>query len=317
MLTVVLAILKWIGITILMLFGILIFLLCLILFVPIRYNADGFYNADYRVRARISWLLHLVSFSLDYEKDQPFRMKLRILGIPVFDNLKKKDRNSKKTKRHNNPAKEKSTPEVITASMEEKAGSVTDVSEQQADKAQNEAGKADEAVPAAEDASNDDEADALGIIAKIKLLFSKVIEGFKNIKYTIHRMCDTIKGIKSNVTYYVELFKRDSTKAALAACKKQLLRIYHNLKPKKFQVKLHIGMEDPAALGDILGVWGMLYPIHQGNIDICPDFDQAVLEGEFYCKGRVTVYIYIWTVIIILFDKDIRRLRKCLVRKGN
>lgn len=81
-------------------------------------------------------------------------------------------------------------------------------------------------------------------------------------------------------------------------------------------MNLHIGMEDPAAMGDLLGVWGMLYPIHQGHIDICPDFDQAVLEGEFYCKGRITVYIYIWTVMIILFDKDIRRLRKCLVRKG-
>lgn len=316
MLTVVLAILKWIGITILMLFGILIFLLCLILFVPIRYNADGFYNADYSFRARISWFLHLMSFSLDYGKDQPFHMKLRILGIPIFDNLKKKDKNSQKMKGHNNPVEGKSTPEIITASTEEKAVSVTAVSEQQTDKTQNEVREADEAVPDADDNSNVDEADKLGIIAKIKLLFSKVIESFKNIKYTIHRMCDTIKGIKNNVTYYVELFKRDSTKAALAACKKQLLRIYYNLKPKKFQVNLHIGMEDPATMGDLLGVWGMLYPIHQGHIDICPDFDQAVLEGEFYCKGRITVYIYIWTVMIIIFDKDIRRLRKCLVRKG-
>lgn len=322
MLTVVLTILKWIGITILVLLGILIFLLCLVLFVPIRYNADGFYKDSYRVRARISWLLHIVSFSLDYEKEQPFHMKLRVFGIPIFDNLKKKDKIPKKTKVQKNPVKEQTSPEIIAASVEKKHSSVK---QQQTVESQNEVIEADESVVDVEEALNTDETldenisdeiEKLGFVEKIKLLFSKVIGAFRNIKYTIHRICDTIKGIKDNITYFVELFKKDSTKAALAACKKQLMRIFKNLKPKKFQVNLHIGMEDPATMGDILGVWGMLYPIHQGHIDICPDFEQAVLEGEFYCKGRITVYIYIWTVIIILFDKDIRRLRKCLVQKG-
>lgn len=313
MLTVVLTILKWIGITILALLGILIFLLCLVLFVPIRYHADGFYKDSYRVRARISWLLHIVSFSLDYEKDQPFHMKLRVFGIPIFDNLKKKDKKPKKTKVQKKPVKEQTSPEIITASIEEKNSSVI---EQQSDESQNEVIEADESVIDLEESSNTDEMEKLGFVEKIKLLFSKVTGVFRNIKYTIHRICDTIKGIKDNITYYIELFKKDTTKVALAACKKQLMRIFKNLKPKKFQVNLHIGMENPATMGDILGVWGMLYPIHQGHIDICPDFEQAVLEGEFYCKGRITVYIYIWTVIIILFDKDIRRLRKCLVRKG-
>ncbi len=310
MLTVVLTILKWIGITILVILGILIFLLCLVLFVPIRYKADGFYKDSYKVRAKVSWLLHMVSFSIDYEKEQPFHMKLRIFGIPIFDNLKRKD---KKTKVKKSPAKEQTSPEIITASIEEKNNSVT---EQHSDKSQNEVVEKTQNKNEAFDANASDEIEKLGFVEKIKLLFLKVKGVFQNIKYTIHRICDTIKGIKDNITYYVDLFKKDSTKAALVACKKQLLQIFKNLKPQKFQVNLHIGMEDPATLGDILGVWGMLYPIHQGHIDICPDFEQAVLEGDFYCKGRVTVYIYIWTIIIIVFDKDIRRLRKCLVRKG-
>ena len=81
MLSVVLTILKFIGITILVLLGILLLVVGLVLFVPIRYKAEGFYKDSYRVQAKINWLLHIVSFSLLYEKEQPFQMKLRILGI--------------------------------------------------------------------------------------------------------------------------------------------------------------------------------------------------------------------------------------------
>lgn len=292
MLTVVLSILKWIGITILILLGILIFLLCLLLFVPIRYKADGSFKDSYKVQARASWLLHMVSFSLEYGKEQSLHIKLRIFGIPVFDNLKKRNKTRKTTRIQ-------TSPEIVGASAVRHTEKETPRTEEQV-----------------EDGKIPDRTDRLADKAQKKHVFSKAIGIFRNIKYTIYRICDTIKKIRDNITYYIELLKKESTRAALSACKKQFLRIFKNLKPQKYQVNLHIGMEDPAVMGDILGIWGMLYPIHQGYVDICPDFEQVVLEGDFYCKGRVTVYVYIWTVIIVVFDKDIRRLRQCLMRKG-
>lgn len=320
MLTVVLAILKWLGITILALLGILIFFICLILFVPVRYKADGFYKDYYKVRAKVTWLLHIVSFSLDYEKEQPFHMSLRIFGILIFDNLKKKKEKKKRAKKQ----KVKKTPEIVGASKEEESSniSVPEIRESEKIETQEqnnmETEKASEMKVLADENGNvDNPVEKMNIIQKAKLVFSKAIGIFRNIKYTIQRICDTIKELKDNIKYYIELLNKDSTKVALAACKKQLLRIFKNLKPQKFQMNLHVGMDDPATMGDILGVWGMLYPIHRGHVNLCPDFEQAVLEGDFYCKGRITVYIYIWTIVIVLFDKDIRRLRKCLVQKGN
>lgn len=328
MLAVILAILKWIGIAILVILGILIFVLCLILFVPIRYKAEGFYRETYQVRAKVSWLLHIVSVVFEYGKEDPFHMRLRILGIPFFDNLKKKENTKKQSGEKGKEAKKQTESEIIVASVSEN-DTIQDAQTEEKNTVLEENNEthnienenimnSDETLIIEENEPDEevDEVDKLNLIEKIKFTFSKAFGIFKNIKYTIQKIYDTIKGIKDNITYYVELFKKDSTKAAIAACKKQLIRIIKNLKPKEFQINLQIGMEDPATMGDILGVWGMLYPIHQGHIDICPDFEQSVLEGEFYCKGRVTVYIYIWTVIIILFDKDVRRLRKCLVRKG-
>lgn len=315
MLTVVLTILKWIGIALLVLLGVLIFLLCLILFVPIRYKANGFCKDSYQIHAKATWLLHIISFTVDFKQEQPFRMKLRILGISIYDNLKEKK--TKKTKVN-------TLPEIVGASKQERsnAESVEEITKAEKPIMQEQNTNIIKDISVSEanvdgDMDAEQEAQRLTFMQKQKKICLKVINFFRNIKYTIRKICDTIKEFKDNITYYVELFKKDSTKVALEACKKQLLRIIKNLKPQKFQVNLHVGMDDPATLGDILGVWGMLYPIHQGHIDICPDFEQTVLEGDFYCKGRITVYIYIWTIMIILFDKDIRRLRKCLVQKGN
>lgn len=315
MLTVVLTILKWIGIALLVLLGVLLFLLCLILFVPIRYKANGFCKDSYQIHAKATWLLHIISFTVDFKQEQPFRMKLRILGISIYDNLKEKK--TKKTKVN-------TLPEIVGASKQERsnAESVEEITKAEKPIMQEQNTNIIKDISVSEanvdgDMDAEQEAQRLTFMQKQKKICLKVINFFRNIKYTIRKICDTIKEFKDNITYYVELFKKDSTKVALEACKKRLLRIIKNLKPQKFQVNLHVGMDDPATLGDILGVWGMLYPIHQGHIDICPDFEQTVLEGDFYCKGRITVYIYIWTIMIILFDKDIRRLRKCLVQKGN
>lgn len=320
MLSVVLTIFKFIGITILILLAILLLVICLILFVPIRYHAMGFYKDTYRIQAKINWLLHIVSFVLLYEKDSPFQMKLRIFGIPIYDNLHPRENRLKKRKKdsskslqpdfeeteesfsyeENDRPREKETPEISASSIQEES---SNTSARYTEK--------EEKVPEMQKKNR-----KIKILQNIKASFAEVIRFFKNIKYTFYKICATIKRRKDNITYYVELLQKDSTKAAFLACKKQLLRIFKNLKPQKFQVNLHIGMEDPAAMGDILGVWGMLYPIHEGHIDICPDFEQPVLEGDFYCKGRVTVCIYLWTVMIILFDKNMRHLRKCLVREG-
>ena len=315
MLTVVLTILKWIGIALLVLLEVLLFLLCLILFVPIRYKANGFCKDSYQIHAKATWLLHIISFTVDFKQEQPFRMKLRILGISIYDNLKEKK--TKKTKVN-------TLPEIVGASKQERsnAESVEEITKAEKPIMQEQNTNIIKDISVSEanvdgDMDAEQEAQRLTFMQKQKKICLKVINIFRNIKYTIRKICDTIKEFKDNITYYVELFKKDSTKVALEACKKRLLRIIKNLKPQKFQVNLHVGMDDPATLGDILGVWGMLYPIHQGHIDICPDFEQTVLEGDFYCKGRITAYIYIWTIMIILFDKDIRRLRKCLVRKGN
>lgn len=73
MLHILLFILKLIGIIIAAILGILVLLVCVVLFVPGRYDieasCDGSFS-DIRATARMTWFLNLVGLHVCYEKEK-------------------------------------------------------------------------------------------------------------------------------------------------------------------------------------------------------------------------------------------------------
>ena len=65
--SIVLLILQILGITLLILLGIVLLLLLLILFTPLRYLVEGDIHEAKWIKARFSWLLHLISLWVTYE----------------------------------------------------------------------------------------------------------------------------------------------------------------------------------------------------------------------------------------------------------
>ena len=102
------------------------------------------------------------------------------------------------------------------------------------------------------ESNSDDE--KLNFWQKIIKIFRKFMHFFQNIKYTFKKFYDTIVNIKSNVSYYCNVLSQDSTKEAFQIAGKQIKRIFRNLRPRKWYVYVHLGAEDPATLGDILGI---------------------------------------------------------------
>lgn len=120
--------------------------------------------------------------------------------------------------------------------------------------------------------------------------------------------------IKDNINYYLKVLQSDSAKRALSLCQKQFMYILRKILPQKYRVNLHLGFDDPAVMGEVLAVWGMLYPLHQGNIDIQPEFEQTVMEGDFSFQGHASAFVFVRAACILFFDKDIKRLFKHLRR---
>ena len=87
--TILLFILKIIGILLLSILGILLLLVALVLCVPIRYHVEGNEEEERQIAGKVHWLLHVVSFSFSYEEKQ-FGYRLRIFGIPILPRKKKR-----------------------------------------------------------------------------------------------------------------------------------------------------------------------------------------------------------------------------------
>lgn len=320
MVSIILTILKIIGISLLIILGIVILLILLVLFVPVRYRAVGSYaegNAD--VSGKVRWLLGVFSLKIRYRNGQPFHIKAKVLFITIFDNLKK-GKKPKRERKRKHASDEK--PQIQAASSDEKEHVAEEsipedvfVREAAADKdfdevVMPEAQRTPDEVE--KDKADDEPARKITIIQKIKAFFAKLVEILANIKFTFHRIYDIMVKIRDNIKYYWELLQEESTKEAFGLCSKRLLKIIKNISPRKYEVKLHLGFEDPAVMGNVLAVWGMLYPFHMGKVDIEPEFDQKVLEGSFRLKGKMSIHIFLWTLWLLVTDKNIRQLRKQL-----
>lgn len=67
MIQILLLILKIVGILLLILLGLVLFVLLTVLFVPVRYRAEGSRHGEWRAKGRVSWLFRAVSLQFSFE----------------------------------------------------------------------------------------------------------------------------------------------------------------------------------------------------------------------------------------------------------
>jgi len=102
MISVILSILKIIGIFILAVLGILLVIILAVLFVPIRYRINVEHGGTFELNTVVSWLFHIVHARYHHTKSQR-RLLVRIFGIPVFDSRKVSGFKGKKSKKTGGP----------------------------------------------------------------------------------------------------------------------------------------------------------------------------------------------------------------------
>jgi hypothetical protein len=116
--------------------------------------------------------------------------------------------------------------------------------------------------------------------------------------------------------YYQEIVESDVFQNSLRLCKDELFRVLKRLRPQKMQADLIIGMDDPATTGQILAVWGMLYPFIGEHVHIVGDFEQTRIEGQAFIKGKITIFTLVRLVVRIYFNQDVKKLWKLLKKEA-
>lgn len=77
--------------------------------------------------------------------------------------------------------------------------------------------------------------------------------------------------------------------------------------PKHMKVQFEVGLEDKALTGQIAGIGAMIYPFAKRNFLIIPNFEEEIIAGDFFLKGKLYIFKMVYYIIRVYLDKRVRR----------
>lgn len=338
MLHMVLFLLKIIGILLGIILGLLLILILVVLFVPIRYGIWADNREDLQGRARISWLLRIISLQITYV-DETLNIKLKIFGKVFFDNLnpRKKMRKSQKTnikvrqKKSRNVKKQTSQKKVdslkINKSLEANVPSldkridtvnanIDSVNEKELKSINiehtNKVDKTFESTVSSDGQKKESKFfDKIkNILKKIKNFFRRMIIGLQKVKNFFWSIVEFITDLLTKWDKIKAFYGNETNKLGIKKSFHTIKRIVKHILPKKINAFVEFGTGDPCTTGQVLGMIACFFGFYGKSIRIVPNFNDQILKGNIYIYGRIRIATLLIIVVKLILDKNFKKLMK-------
>lgn len=292
--SIILGILKVIGIILLCILGLILLFFLSVLFVPFRYKIYANGNVDdadksCQLTAKISWFILTICGKYAYpSEDGPI---IKIGPFTVYGG-KEKPKKEKKVK------KKKGKKEKKEDSLSEKEKS--DLAESQEE--------------VSETMAEEESIEADGDEKERKTLKEKILYTRQKIYDKINEIIRKIKYILANYHKYMGIIQSKEFKDIFNLCKKSMFRMIRMVKPRKVKIKGTIGLNSPDQTGYVCAAVGVISPFYKKQIHITPDFERFILNGSVLVKGRAYGIVFMLIGIKFLVNKNLRKLIK-MIRK--
>lgn len=325
MLHILLLILKWIGIVLAVFLLLVLLLINLGLFVPIRYRADASCQNDIETleaEFELSWMWKLFFLTACWKKGKA-DMKIRIGWKYLFSEEKEGKSEEKievpEEKEENDLQKEKEEQKFLKEQKESLPPEKTNRSlpennvQEQAEKRECRQEKTESGIDKEEEEKESFTADrrkAGGrkkkpLWDRMKEKISEWIESCKSFWRKILAMGRNFRGKKEQI----ESFLTDAShRRAFCSLKREVRRFLGHVSPKDVKIVGKIGLEDPYMTGQALAVLGMLFPFLGENTVIVPDFENKVLEGSVHIEGKIHNFRILAILWRLIKDRDVRKI---------
>lgn len=298
LLHILLFLLKLIGIVLLVILGLIVLILAIILLTPIRYRIGASKYQTIQAEGKVTWLFRLIEmvFKLDTGAEEGKRLHLsfRIAWLKLYDNQKPKEKRikQKKTRKTKSKPEFKQSEKVIQAAKpEQPEAKVQPIKTEQAAEMKHEEklierpkeSAVEKILRLAKNAANKILSLIRGVFSLICSILgipSKVMDGLEKLENFFTKLREKKEAF---LAFYNETHNHQWFTAFWHRLKKLLLRIL----PRADRLYLHFGFEDPATTGQVLGGLSILYPICGEKMELCPEFNEEILEGEVKCHGRI------------------------------
>lgn len=324
MLHIIIFILKIIGILLLVILGLILLLVSSVLFVPITYKVraerkDGVIQ----VRAVTGWMFRLLSvhYRLHTSQEPMQLLQGRILGIPVWKPLEPKKEKPKKAEKK---SKEKqSKPKQMEAKqLEQKAEVKSSDKAKERLKKDLTPGTAVATIPQPEsevsrqEQPQDKQAQTKpprqSILKKllyaIRRIYGKITAIGRGLFSLVVKLLHMPEKASETIGTLTDFWNLEENVKARESIWRELKFLWKHSRPRKADLTLHFGFEDPSWTGQCMGVLSILNVWYPGRIFLKPEFEQEIFEGTLYIKGHMMLAVPLLSIFRLWRDENVMKM---------
>lgn len=324
MLHIIIFILKIIGILLLVILGLILLLVSSVLFVPITYKVraerkDGVIQ----VRAVAGWMFRLLSvhYRLHTSQEPMQLLQGRILGIPVWKPLEPKKEKPKKAEKK---SKEKqSKPKQMEAKqLEQKAEVKSSDKAKERLKKDLTPGTAVATIPQPEpevsrqeqpqDKKAQTKPPRQSILKKllyaIRRIYGKITAIGRGLFSLVVKLLHMPEKASETIGMLTDFWNLEENVKARESIWRELKFLWKHSRPRKADLTLHFGFEDPSWTGQCMGVLSILNVWYPGRIFLKPEFEQEIFEGTLYIKGHMMLAVPLLSIFRLWRDENVMKM---------
>lgn len=148
------------------------------------------------------------------------------------------------------------------------------------------------------------------ILIKIKAFYHKVIMFYRQMREKFRKIKEIIIELLHKKDRILEFLREEHNKSGIKKIFISIRRVLKHIAPKKIQGVVHFGTGDPCSTGQALGAIATCYGFYGDKISIIPNFEDEVLDGELFLKGRIRLVTLLIIAIKLVLDDNFKRLIK-------
>ncbi|MCI8280503.1 MAG: DUF2953 domain-containing protein [Lachnospiraceae bacterium] len=307
--SIVLLILKILGIILLVLLGLVILVFLSLMLVPVRYQARGRIEEEIDISVGVSWFLHLISLQIAFGSGGQ-EQTLRILGIPLRLFQKEKEKKVRKKKRK----KKMRLPEQASSRepekpLDEESPPPSEQTVSQTKKEQKEPVTPSEQVISKADKPQK-RRDRRSFFEKIKKIPGMIRAKWETLIEIIKGFWEKLSRLREQAGRIREELGREENWQAIKSLMGEMKRLFRHILPRKIQGELSFGTADPATTGQILGIVSTIPFLYRYRIHLTPDFssESYYIRGTFRLKGHARGIHAVISWFSLFRDKNIRKI---------
>lgn len=286
--------------------GIILFILLLVLFFPVFYKISGEMHEDFRADVRFNWLFVFAVAS--YTKDEGLKWNANLFNRFVIMSSDQDDKDEESSSPEDTDSEEGSA--IESAGNEEETDIMSLI-----DEAAESAGDLDESDAAdnygwqEDDFGEPDLPEMIGSDDGKRTARDKIGEIEEKGRDLIDLIKEKYHFIITKKNHIEQFLDRPYTKVTIERIKTALIIILKDIKPRELRGDVTLGLGDAALTGQATGIISAAFPVYKNRLIIRPVYNEQIVDGEAYIKGRMFLGVILLPVVRIILSKEFKQTR--------